>query len=65
MDEKNISLYKMNCFPEPHVHGKNKMKLELDWAKLLKIAISLDTELANKTDLVSLKSDIDKLNIDK
>ena len=55
----------MNCFPEPHVHGKNKMKLELDWAKLLKIAISLDTELANKTDLVILKSDIDKLNIDK
>ena len=27
---KNISLYKISYFPEPHTHNKTKIEIELD-----------------------------------
>ena len=55
----------------PYRNSKNKIEVELDLFNYatksdLKNATGVDTsELAKKTDLVNLKSDIDKLDIDK
>ena len=57
-------------FPKPKPFGANvKVKLDLsNYAKkaYLNNATGVDTsDFAKKTDLVNLKSDVDKLNIDK
>ena len=31
---KKIQLYKMNYFPEPYTHTKNKIEAPLDWSNL-------------------------------
>ena len=54
----------MSCFSEPHTHSKNKIEVKLDLSNYdtksdLKTATGVDT-----SDLASLKSDIDELNID-
>ena len=61
----------MSCFPEWHIHTKNKIEVNLDLANYaiksdLKNATGFDTsDLSRKHDLASLKPDIDKLRIDK
>ena len=62
----------MSYFAIPYTCSKNKIKVELDLANFAtksyfkKTAISVDTsEFAKKTDLDNLKSDVDKLDIDK
>ena len=67
---KKILLYKMNYNP-PCGHRTNEKKIELDLSNYttksdLKNTISVDiSDFAKNTDLASLKSDIDKLNVDK
>ena len=67
---KKISLYKMNYFLEPNT-SKNKIELELNLSNYatksdLKIATSVDTSnFAKKTDQANLKTEFDKLDIDK
>ena len=51
---KKILLYKMSYVPEPNICSKNKIEVELDLSNY-----------AAKADLASLKSSIDKLDIDK
>ena len=61
----------MSYFPEPYTCSKNEIKVELDLSIYatksdLKSATDLDTSnIAKKTDLVSLKSDIDKQDVGK
>ena len=58
------------CFPKPKSLGAN-VKLELDLSNCatkadLKNATAVDTsDFSKKTDLANLKSDVDKLDIDK
>ena len=68
---KKMLLNKMSYFPEPYTHCKNKIKVELDLSYYAtksdsKSATGVDTlKFAKKVDLASLKSDIEKLHIDK
>ena len=68
---RKISLYKMSFLPESYSHSKNKIKLGLDLSNYtiksdLKAATGLDTsEFAEKSNIASLKSDIDKIDIDQ
>ena len=61
----------MSYFPEPPTHSKNKIELELDLSNYaiksdLKNATCFDTsDFTKKTDLGSLKSDLDKVDFDK
>ena len=65
---KKIMLYKNKCFP-PYSHSKNKIKVQLglpNYPAKLKNATGVDTlQFANKEHLANLKSEVDKLNIDK
>ena len=69
--DKKILLYKISYFPEPYTSSKNKIEVELDLASYaaksdLKNKANVDiSKFAKKADLVSLKSDIDKLDIDE
>ena len=65
---KMMSPYKMSFIPEPNSHIKHKMKTELDLSNYatkseLKQAAGVDTWGFAKT--ASLKSDVNKLDIDK
>ena len=58
----------MNYFPEPYTHSKNKIKVELDLSNYITKS-DLETQqvlihqiLPRKSDLASLKSEIDKLD---
>ena len=57
----------MSYFPEPYCHSKDKIKVELDFSNYatksdLKSATGIDLlKFSKKADLVTLKSDIDKL----
>ena len=67
-DKIKILLYKMNYFPKPYTRSKNKIKVELGLSNYvikpyLKNATGIDT--SKFADLPSLKSDIDKLDIDR
>ena len=68
---KRISLYKMIYYPETGSHSKKKIKNELDLSNYatkfdLKGAIETDTSgCAKKNDLAKLKTNVDKLDIDK
>ena len=57
----------MSYFPEPHTHSKNKLDVELGLSNYAtKSDFKKDFEVfAKKVDLASLKSDIDKIGIDK
>ena len=63
-----MSLYKLNYFPKPYIHNKDKIKVELlnlssyTAKSNLESAASIDT---SKFDLDSFKSDVDKLVTDK
>ena len=67
--DKKKSLYKMSYFPELYTHCKNKKKFELDLSNyikkiLLNNATGIDTSnFAKKSDLASLKSEIDEFDI--
>ena len=60
----------MSCFPEP-IRGKNRIKAELDLANYatksdFENATGADTsESPKRTDLASLKPEVDKLDINK
>ena len=66
---KNIS--KMSHSPQPYTRSKNKTKIKLDQSNYatksdLKNATGIDTaKSAENADLANLKSNIDKLGIDK
>ena len=68
---KKMLLYKMSYIPKPHTNIKNQIEFELDLANYatkydLKNAAGVNTsKIAKYTDLASLKSDIDKLDIDE
>ena len=68
---KKILLYKSSYFPEPYTRCINEIKVELDFPNYptksdFKITTSIETfKIAEKAILPSLKSDIDKLDIDK
>ena len=68
---KNIALYKMTFFREPYNHRKNKIKVKLDLSNYViksnsKNSICFDTlNFAKMSDLSSLKSEINKLDIAK
>ena len=68
---KKILLYKISYFPEPFNRCINKIKVQLDLPNYatksdLEIAASADKlKFAEKANLPSLKSDINKLDIDK
>ena len=68
---KKIFLYEMSYFPEPYPLSKSKSNVELDFPNYatkadFKSATCIDVlELAKKTDLASLTSDVDKLDTDK
>ena len=61
----------MSYFPEPHTHSKKKIEFELDlstYAKKcdLKNVTGADTsDFTKKIDLANLKSDVDKIDVDK
>ena len=61
----------MSYFPEPYTCSKNRIKVELDLSNYaaksdLKNATGVDTSnFANKAALASLKSEVDKLDIDE
>ena len=61
----------MSYIPEPYSYNQNKIKVELDLCNYatksdLKGETSIDTwKFSKKVDLAGLKSDVDKLNIDK
>ena len=63
---KKILFYTMSYLAEAYTHSKNKIKVKLDLSNYatksdLKNATSVDTsEFTKKTDLASLKSDIDQ-----
>ena len=50
-NDKKISLYKMNYFPEPYSYSKNKIKVELD---LSKYATKSDLKHATGVDISNL-----------
>ena len=64
--------YKISYYPEPDSHSRNKIKIEL---YLCNCAIKLDvkkqrvfvgtSEFVNKFQLASIKSKVDKANVDK
>ena len=64
-------LYKSSYFPEPYTRCISKIKVELDLPNYatksdFKITTSVETlKIAEKANLLILKSDIDKLDIDK
>ena len=66
---KKILLYKMSYFPEPYTRSKSKIKVEFDLPNDatksgLKNATGADTlKFAEKANLASIKSDIEKLDI--
>ena len=68
---KKTSLYKMSCFSEPYIRSKSKTKVEFDLSNYatksdLKCTTGVNTsDFAKKADLASLKSDIEKLDVDK
>ena len=68
---KKILSFKMSYFPEPYTYSKNKIEVELDLPNYAtkydwKNKTGVDTsDFAKKTDLANLKSDVDKLDIDK
>ena len=68
---KKVLLYKMSYFPEPYTRSKSKRKVKWDLFNYvtkfdLKKASSINTSIfLNKSDLASLKSDIDDLDNDK
>ena len=61
----------MSCFPELYTCSKNKIKVELDLPNYatksdVKNTMGLDTsKFAKKANLASLKSEIDKLDVDQ
>ena len=61
----------MSYFPKAYTDSKNKIEVEIDVSNYetksdLKNATGVDTSVfAKKVDLVNLKSEVDKLNIDK
>ena len=63
---KKIALYKMNSYLDPDICGGNKIKIESDLPNYavksdLKKATGVDiSDFAKKTDLTSVKSDVDK-----
>ena len=65
-----MSSYKLSFFPEPSTCSKKKINVELDLSNYatkfgLKNAAGADASIfAKKADLASLKSDINKLDID-
>ena len=58
---KKIFLYKISYFPEPYIHSKSKIKVELDLSNYttksdLKSATGVDaSKIAKKVDLADLK----------
>ena len=68
---KKVLIYKRSYFPEPYTHSKKKIKVELDLSSYarksdLKNATGIDTlKVVKEVDLASLKSDADKLDINK
>ena len=57
---KKIQFHKMSYSTEPYTRSKNKIKSDL------KNATGVDTQnVAKSTDLASLKSNVDELDIDK
>ena len=68
---KDIQLQKLNYFPEPYTRSRNKIKVRLDLSNYarkydFKNATGVDTlEFAKKSDLASLKLDVDELDIDR
>ena len=69
--QKKMPLYEMSYFPKPYTGSKNKIKVELNLSIYvtksdLKKAAGADTsDFAKKVDLASLKSDVEKLNVDE
>ena len=62
---KKIQLHKMSYSTEPYTRSKNKIKSDLIKSDL-KNATGVDTQnVAKSTDLASLKSNVDELDIDK
>ena len=65
-----ISFYKVNHYPEPS-YSKNKIKVELDLSNYgskydAKEATCIDKSgFAKKSDVASLKSEVNKLDIDE
>ena len=70
MEKKDIAIQKMG-YITPYSHSKNKIEVELDLSNYaikfdIKNATSVDTsQFAKKDDLANLKSEVDKLDIDK
>ena len=65
---KKISLYKVSYYQEPDSHGRNKIKGQLDFSnyatKTVTNVTGNDTlDFAENAELASLKSDVDKLDI--
>ena len=65
---KKISLYKVSYYPEPDGHGRNKIKGQLDFSNYATKTVSNVTgddtlDFAENAELASLKSDVDKLDI--
>ena len=51
---KKISSYKMSYYPDPNNYSRDKIKVELDFSNH-----------ATKSNLASLKFEVDKLDVDK
>ena len=68
---RKLSLYKMSYIREPYTGSKSKIKVELDLSNYatksdVKNTMGLDTsKFAKKANLASLKSEIDKLDVDQ
>ena len=68
---KKISSFKTSYYLEPDSYARRKIKIELDLSKYaiesdVKKSTGIDTsELLNKDDLASCKSEVDKLDFDK
>ena len=66
-----ISPYKMNFYPQPDSYSRNKIKIELELSNYatksdLKWETDINaSEFAKKADLASLKSKINKIDIDE
>ena len=63
-----ISLYILEFYHKPDSCGRNKIKVELDlsnYAIKSDIRNATSVEFAKKDDLVQVKSDVDKVNIDE
>ena len=61
-----IPLYKMSYFAEPYSRNKNRTKFVLLCSKIWFKKKSLDTsDFVKKVDVASLKSVVEKLDIDK